>query len=170
MAEIRRTARRSRDGAIESEQRLRLARPLVPETDAGALALARAYWGEVERCTLGLVRAHETGTTVELRLLRGPTLLVLGPGESTVEPGLVAYRYPVAGGLLARSASGALRLAQETRSSIEMTSSVTDYFPRLDAPPGAPRWTGALYGSVQARIHDAVGRRFLTRLAEAAEG
>jgi hypothetical protein len=51
---------------------------------------------------------------------------------------------------------------------VELRSTVAGFLPRLAARPGAPRWTGIVYAGVQARLHDAIGRRFLARLAEEA--
>lgn len=154
---------------MTTEQRLLLSAPAVAACDAGAAALGRAYWDEVERATCGLVRARETITGTELRLLpTGPTLLRFGPPAVTVRASVVAARYPILGGLLAREPAGFLTLAQVAGDGMEARSSVAGFVPRLGARPGAPRWTGAAYAAVQARLHDAIGRRFLARLAEEA--
>lgn len=154
------------DGAVTTEQRLRVARPVVDPSRAGALSLGRAYWREVERMLHGLVRVREIGGQVEIRLLaRGPALLRLGAPQLTVAPSLVACRYAIEGGLLAGAPSGVLTLAQAGHETVELRSSVAGFHPRLAARPGRPRWTGALYPGVQARLHDAIGRRFLRRLA-----
>jgi hypothetical protein len=160
---------RDPDGAVTTEQRVRVARPVVPGTPGGALTLALAYWAEVERSTRGLVRADAEPSGVALRLLgAGPPLLRFGPAEVAVEGATVSCRYPVEGGLLAQRPAGALTLAQTTRGATELRSTVSGFYPRLAARPGFPAWTGTLYASGQARLHDAIGRRFLARLAREA--
>jgi hypothetical protein len=123
----------------------------------------------VERSTRGLVRAEAGPSGTVLRLLgTGPALLRFGPGEVSVTETTVACRFPVTGGLLAQRPAGTLTLAQTTRDGIELRSTVSGFYPRLAARPGLPRWTGALYASGQARLHDVIGRRFLARLAREA--
>src|SRR4030095_9075809 len=62
-------------GAVESEQRVRLLRPVVDDSVDGAQRLGSAYWREVERFTFGLVRSRQDLHGVELRLLgRRPIL------------------------------------------------------------------------------------------------
>jgi hypothetical protein len=114
--------------------------------------------------TRGLVRVRERGGRIELRLLGGPALLRFGPSAIQVEPTLVSCTYPIAGGLLARVRGGSLTLAQRGGDKLEVRSTVSGFHPRLAARPGFPRWTGALYARGQARIHEAVGRRFLESL------
>jgi hypothetical protein len=157
---------RASDGAVSTEQRVRLSSPAVPASRAGAIELGRAYWLEVERALHGLVRVRQAPDRIEIRLLaRGPALIRLGAPEVTLDDSLVACRYPIDGGLLTRIPAGALTLEQVTAGTVELRSSVAGFHPRLDARPGFPRWTGVLYPRVQARLHDAVGRRFLARLA-----
>ncbi len=67
--------RQAPDGAIESEQRIALSRPVVEFSTAGAERLGRSYWREVRRLTGSLVRPRERGGSLELRLLGGPVLL-----------------------------------------------------------------------------------------------
>ena len=151
--------------AVESEQRLPLGKPVVRPDRAGALALGRRYWSEVERATAGTVRVLETPGVLELRLGgRGPALLRLDGPEVIVEARRVGCRYTVAGGLLARRPGGTFTLAQADGATPELHLSLTGFAPRLGARPERPSWTGALYGGVQARIHDAIGRRFFERL------
>jgi len=162
-------ATRTADGAVSTQQRVRVSRPIVDASVDGARSLARAYWGEVERTTRGLVHVDERPASLHLRLgARGPSLLRFGPPELEVDQQVVRCRYAIAGGLLTRRPSGALALEQVTLDHVELRSSVTGFFPRLGAPPGRPGWTGALYTRAQARLHDAIGRRFLARLAEEA--
>jgi hypothetical protein len=111
--------------------------------------------------TRGLVRVHERGGAIELRLLGWPALLRFDRPQLQVGPTFVSCSYPIAGGLLARVRGGALTLAQSGGEEIEVRSTVSGFHPSLAARPGFPAWTGALYARGQARIHDAVGRRFL---------
>jgi hypothetical protein len=68
--------RQTAHGAVESEQRVRLVRPVVDGSVHGAQRLGSAYWREVERFTFGLVRSRQGVDGVELQLLgRRPLLL-----------------------------------------------------------------------------------------------
>src|SRR4051794_41567790 len=69
--------RQAPDGAIESEQRVGLTRPVVEFSAAGAERLGHSYWREVRRVTGSLVRPHERARALQLRLLGGPGLLRL---------------------------------------------------------------------------------------------
>jgi hypothetical protein len=167
--EIHTEASWSREGAVSTEQRVRISAPVVEPTLGGAQELGRAYWDEVEGFLHGLVRirAHAQGPQLTLGR-RGPVLLRFGPAEVRAEPALVACRYPIEGGLLARAPGGSLTLAEVGGDTVELRSSVTGFHPRLGARPGFPAWTGGLYTRAQARLHDAIGRRFLARLAGSA--
>jgi hypothetical protein len=166
MAHVR-TIRSWRRGVVATAQRIELTRPAVPQAESGAVALATAYWREVERSTGGLVDVREVGKAVEIRLLgRGPALLRLGPVQTVVTPASLVCRYSIVGGVLVRRAGGRLTLSQTIRSSVRLRASVAGFMPRLAARPGLPRWTGPLWLLGQARLHDAIGRRFLTRLAD----
>jgi hypothetical protein len=150
---------------VTTDQRVPLARPVVSRTPAGARALARAYWCEVERFTRGGVRVRAGSSGVELRLLGGPALLRFGPARTVVEASAVLCTYSIVGGLLARRAGGSLVFGQTGDGPVEIQSRVEGFHPRLAARPGLPAWTGALYTKAQARLHDAIGRRFLAHLA-----
>ena len=151
--------------AVGSEQRLPLAEPVVRPDRAGALALGRTYWKEVERATARTVRVLETPGGLELRVgARGPALLRLDGPEVILEPRRVGCRYTVTGGLLARRPGGTFTLAQADGATPGLHPSLAGFAPRLGARPERPPWTGALYGGVQARIHEAIGRRFFERL------
>jgi hypothetical protein len=152
---------------VTTEQRMLIPGRAVPRTHLGALALGRIYWDEVERTLPGLVCVDRrpSGTAVRLGR-RGPALLRLGPAEVHLEAGRLVCRFPIEGGLLARKPGGSLTLAQTEREAVELRSTVSGFHPRLGARPGLPRWTGALYARGQARLHDAIGRRYLARLAK----
>lgn len=51
--------RRMPDGAIDSEQRVALQRPVVERSLAGAEQLGRAYWRAVRRATASLVAFYD---------------------------------------------------------------------------------------------------------------
>jgi hypothetical protein len=154
--------RQTDDGAVESEQRVDLDRPVVEFSSAGAERLGRAYWREVRRLTLSAVRLCERDGSLELRLFgRGPALLRFGrPAiEATAERAFCSY--PIEGGLLASRAAGELAFEQTPSS---MRSTIRGFFPRLAAREGEPDWTGALYNQVQSRAHVAISRRYFARL------
>jgi hypothetical protein len=161
----RSSSRQSRAGAIESEQRVRVDKPVVSSTVGGARSLGARYWLEVESFTRGLVRAHRRGETTELRILgRGPLLLRFAPPQLRASRSLVVCRYPIRGGLLAQRPAGAISFAQTGPPDAELRSAITGFFPALAARPGLPGWTGALYAHVQARLHVAISRRYFARL------
>ena len=52
--------------------------------------------------------------------------------------------------------------------SVELSVFVAEYFPRLAARLGAPRWTGALYAKGQSPLHAAISRGYFELLASRA--
>jgi hypothetical protein len=101
-----------------------------------------------------------------LRLLgRGPVLLSFAPPALEAAPGSVRSSFPISGGLLARRAAGELSFAQVDGDRIELRSAIRGFYPALAAHQGRRDWSGALYNSVQSRIHVAISRRYFTRLA-----
>jgi hypothetical protein len=160
---------RSKSDGFDSVQRAELPAPAVERTAAGARRLGELYWREVERSTLGLVRARPAGGGRSLRLLGvGPALLRFGRPELSASAGGVRCRYPITGGLLARAAVGAISFAQTGSDGVEVCSAINGFVPRLAARPGRPRWQGFLYAQVQARLHEAVARRYFARLGREA--
>jgi hypothetical protein len=82
------TQRQTALGAVESEQRVRLLRPVVDGSVHGAQRLGSAYWREVERFTFGLLRPRQGLHGVELRLLgRRPLVLAFGQPVLTLTEG-----------------------------------------------------------------------------------
>jgi hypothetical protein len=159
------------DGAVESEQRVVLAAPVVDFSVPGGEHLGRAYWREVERITRRLVRVRERQGSIELRLLgRGPALLRFGAPKIDATAALVSCRYPIEGGLLARRPGGEIDFAQTGDGPTVVRSAIRGFFPSLAARTGSPDWTGALYNRVQSRIHVVVSRRYFARLIEETRG
>jgi hypothetical protein len=154
------------DGTVESEQRVTLSAPAVPFDDTGASTLGERYWREVERATHGLVRARHTPEGVRLRLLgRGPVLLSFASPRLEADAHKVRCSFPISGGRLARRAAGELTFAQVDGQRVEVRSAIRGFYPALAAHEGRRDWTGALYNSVQSRIHVAISRRYFRSLA-----
>jgi hypothetical protein len=147
---------RSDDGAFESDERVRVAGPVVEFSEHGARVLADRYWLEVSRASRGVVRRRDTSRGLELRLLgRGPCLLSFGPAERTSDVDEVRCRYPIAGGLLTRQPGGELNLSQSGSQPAELRAAVRAF---------VPRWSGNWYEQVQLRFHVAISRRYFKRL------
>lgn len=159
------TQNRSRSGAFESVQRIAFPAPVVEYSAAGARRLGELYWREVERSTFGVIRARPSGDGLQVRLLGiGPALLRFGQPEHEVSSGSVSCRYPIRGGLLARSPAGSISFSQTGSEIVEVRSAISGFFPRLAARRQRRRWNGLLYPHVQARLHVALGRRYFARL------
>lgn len=138
---------------------------MVAFDEDGARRLGRTYWDVVERTLRGLVGRHRPSARVELRVgSRWPTLLRFGEPEIEVGSALVACRYPIEGGLLARRPQGCISFCQSAGERLELSSTIHGFVPSLAARPGEPHWTGALYDQVQSRIHVAISRRYFARL------
>jgi hypothetical protein len=153
----------SETGAVRFEQRVRSAGLLVDQTEQGALALGQRYWTEVERFTCRLVRVRQRERGLELRLL-GVTLLRFGTPLAAVDESGTWSRFPIIGGLLARSPSGSITFAQTVGPAVELRATIDGFFPRFDSRPGHHPWTGALYRQVQRRLHLVISRRYFHRL------
>jgi hypothetical protein len=134
--------------------------------------LSSTYWREVERTTMGLVRARASAEGVVLRLaVGGPALLRFGPAVTCAGPPAVTCTHTIVGGLLARRPGGAIRFEQRAQAGdVLVVSAISGFHPALAARPGAPAWTGELYKRVQSRLHIAVGRRYFARLARGVAG
>src|SRR5215210_1781851 len=116
---------RSPSGAFESVQRVGLPAPVVERSAAGARQLGELYWRELERSTLGLVRARPTAGAPQLRLLgMGPALLRFGQPEIAVTPSSVSCLYPIRGGVLARAPAGSISFTQTGSEDVEVRSAI----------------------------------------------
>jgi len=156
-------------GGFESTQRVLVSGPVVESSESGARWLGIAYWQAVHRATRGGVRARWTDDGGRLTLLGGASLLSFGAPELAFSANAVTCRYTIQGGLLALRAGGSVTLAQRrTDGEVELSVLVEEYFPRLAARLGAPRWTGALYAKGQSPLHAAVSRRYFELLASRA--
>lgn len=149
------------DGAIESDERALLRRPVVARSEDGAQQLGDRYWLEVTRGSRGIVRRRLTASGVELRLLwRGPCLLRFGRPETSFDASAVTCRYPILGGLLARRPGGWLTLTQIEQPEPELRAAVNGFLPRLSS---------RLYEHVQRRLHLAISRRYFVGLVAEAQ-
>ena len=150
------TERRNADRSLVTQQRVRVASPVVPFTEEGARFLGHRYWREVVGASRGLVRCRETSDRVELTILgRGPTLLRFGGAEVAVGDDAVTCTYRIRGGLLSLGDRGALVVAQVGREEPELRVAVDGFFARLGG--------GVLY-AVQRRAHLAVSRLYFRHL------
>jgi hypothetical protein len=151
------------------EQRVHLRRPVVESSERGARVLADAYWDEIRRLTLGLVRARRTPEGVELALLRRVSLLRFGEERTIASPNRVESRFPITGGVLAKHAGGSLALRQEMTEHAELAVVVEGYAPRLDSGRERGGLRTMAYHGLQERVHGLIGRRYLERMAGRAE-
>ena len=143
---------RGEHGAIESDERVRVSRAVVPVTRSGARLLGERYWLTVQRASFGLVQLRRARDGSVLRLAGAP-LLRFAHAELAAGTNGVRCSFPIRGGLLARRAGGTLVLSQSNRG--ELRAALTGFVPRLGARP---------YDSIQRRIHVAISRRFFRNL------
>jgi hypothetical protein len=158
------TERVSPMGAVEFEQVVTSSRPLVEHSATGARALAESYWNEVELTTHGLVRVREQNGEIALRLFGRLTLLRFGIPVTAIDDAGVLSRFPITGGMLARTPGGSITFSQSAPPGVELRATIDGFFPRLGGRPGEPAWTGALYRQIQQRIHTSISRRYFQRL------
>ena len=160
------TQTRSAAGAFESVQRIVFPMPVVERSAAGAERLGELYWRELERSTFGVIRVVRVDMDgLEIRLLgTRPALLRFGQPVHTVSSNSVSCLYPIRGGLLARVPAGSITFTQRGLDAVEVSSAITEFFPRLAVRRHRLRWPGLLYPQIQARLHVALGRRYFARL------
>jgi hypothetical protein len=164
------TQMRLPSGAFESVQSAAFPSPVVQCSKAGAARLGDVYWRVVRSATFGVVRPRTSARGLEVRLLGlAPALLRFGSVEHGVQHDSVSCVYPIRGGLLARAAGGSLTFTQTGSTAVEVTSAITDFFPRLAVRRERRRWKGLLYPHVQARLHVVLSRRYFERLWQEAQ-
>lgn len=147
----------STDGAVESEQRVELRRPVVERSEDGARRLASWYWAELRRFGRGLLSVREHPGGIDVRVLgRGPLLLALGPVETGRTATSTAAAHQILGGLLVRRAGGRISFEQLEGEPVELRSRIAGFHPRR----------GPFYGLVQWNLHVAVSRRYFRRLID----
>ena len=150
-----------------AEQRIALGSSAVETSETGARRLGEEYWAEISRVTRGLVRARAGRDGVELTLVGRFTLFGFGPSEPTVDDERTSCRFEILRGLLVARAGGSLTITQNTRPPRELIVAVDGYIPRLDPTRDRSGAGGFLYTQLQERAHNAVGRRYLERMARA---
>lgn len=143
---------RGEDGAIDSDERVRASRAVVPPTRGGARLLGERYWLTVRQSSFGIVRLRTTRDGSVLHLAGAP-LLRFAPAELAADTSGVCCGFLIRGGLLARHAGGTLVLSQSNGG--ELRAALTGFVPRLGARP---------YDRIQRRIHVAISRRFFRSL------
>ena len=151
--------------STSNEQRIRLSRPVVESSERGARELADAYWSEIGRITLGLVRAKATRGGTELALVGALSLLRFGGPEVSTTADHVECRFPITGGALAKRSGGSLTIAQHAGPSPELVVTVEDYAPRLDSGRQHGGLRTLAYRRLQLPVHAAIGERYLNRMA-----
>jgi hypothetical protein len=109
-------------------------------SELGSAQLERLYWDEIRRATLGAARFSRGAIRVGGLW---PVILRFGP--------LVDGRRSIEGGIFARKAGGTISWRVED----ERTSVAIEGF--------APLLRGPLWRA-QTRLHDLIGRRFLSRV------
>jgi hypothetical protein len=149
------TRRITAEGAVESEQRVTLDRPVVERSTEGARRLATRYWAELTEFGRGLlsVRQHDGGVDVRV-LRRGPVVLALGPVETEVSSTVTAAAHPILRGLLVRRRGGRISFEQVEGDPVLLRSRISGFHPRR----------GPFYALVQWKLHLAVSRRYFRSL------
>jgi hypothetical protein len=172
-----------RTGAVESvqEAELRLDEPASQVISGRFLEwAARAYWRLITRYTLGLIRIVDDGGDQCVVLVGRPLVLLrFHAPEYEVSEGEGSVAWRIRRGILVSKQgrdSGALRLTvssmgrDEGRCRVHVSMAVQNFYPWLRGTGAFARIGVWLYGQTQQRIHRAVTRGFLKRLAAAADG
>ncbi|HET8651232.1 MAG TPA: hypothetical protein VFM13_01545 [Gaiellaceae bacterium] len=150
------TQRVAADGAVNSEQRVTVDRPVVECSAEGAKELASRYWAELDRSARGLISVREHPGGVDVCLLgRRPVLIALGPVETERSENSARAAHPIRGGLLVRRGGGRITFEQEVGERVDLRSTIDGFYPRR----------GPVYALIQRRLHLAVSRRYFQRLA-----
>jgi hypothetical protein len=169
--------------AVSSRQagQLELRRPLSKVLTRDFLnRAAREYWRLITRFTLGLVRVTSRGGDQCVVLIARPLVLLrfhapeydLGDGRGSVtwriRRGILVARDGRDRGLLRLSIDGAGPGDGDGRVTVQME--VHNFYPWLRGHGAFARLGVWIYANTQQRIHRAVTRRFLRRLAAALAG
>jgi hypothetical protein len=170
-----------RTGAVESiqEAELRLDEPASSVVNRGFLERAvRVYWRLITRWTLGLIRVTSDGHDQCVVLIGRPfVLLRFHAPEFEVSEGRGSVLWRIKCGILVSPEgrnSGSLRLVvaaadgAEERCRVHVRMEVQNFYPWLRGTGAFARVGVWVYGQTQQRIHRAVTRGFLRRLATTA--
>jgi hypothetical protein len=172
-----------RTGAVESVQgaEIDVRDPVSRLLSRGFLErAANAYWRLITRFTLGLIRVTSAGEDRCVVLVSRPfVLLRFNSPEYDVEEGHGSVTWRIKRGILVSRSGGDrgfLRLSLEPRGSqganghsqVLVRMEVQNFYPWLRGTGPFARIGVWIYAQTQQRIHRAVTRRFLQRLAQTA--
>jgi hypothetical protein len=172
-----------RTGAVESVQvaEIDVRDPVSPLLGRGFLEQAAStYWRLITRFTLGLIRVtSDDGDQCVVLVFSPLVLLRFHSPDYDVEEGHGAVTWRIKRGILVSRHGrdrGFLRLSLESRGSqganrhsrVRVRMEVHNFYPWLRGTGPFARVGVWIYAQTQQRIHRAVTRRFLQRLAETA--
>ena len=172
-----------RTGAVESVQgaEIDVRDPVSRLLNRGFLErAATAYWRLITRFTLGLIRVTSDGEDQCVVLVSRPfVLLRFHSPEYDVEEGQGSVAWRIKRGILVSRNGrdrGFLRLSLEStgpqgangQSRVRVRMEVHNFYPWLRGTGPFARVGVWIYAQTQQRIHRAVTRRFLQRLAQTA--
>ena len=172
-----------RTGAVESVEgaEIDVRDPVSRLLSRGFLEqAATAYWRLITRFTLGLIRVSSDGGDQCVVLVSRPLVLLrFHSPEYDVEEGHGAVTWRIKRGILVSRSGrdrGFLRLSLESRgqrganghSQVRVRMEVHNFYPWLRGSGPFARVGVWIYAQTQQRIHRAVTRRFLQRLAQTA--
>src|SRR5689334_20198548 len=172
-----------RTGAVESVQEADLLLDQPPSYLINRRFLewaARAYWRLITRFTLGLIRVTSDGSDQCVVLVARPLVLLRfhPPAyEVSADEGSVTWRIK-RGILVSREGrdSGSLRLSVSAidrfdgHCQVHLAMEVQNFYPWLRGAGPFARVGVWIYAQTQQRIHRAVTRGFLRRIASTASG
>jgi hypothetical protein len=167
----------SRTGAVESvqEAELRLDGPVSQIVSQSFLEwAARTYWRLITRFTFGLIRVVAEGGDQCVVLVGRPLVLLrFHPPEYLVSEGEGSVTWRIRRGILVSREgrdSGSLRLTVSAtdRARVHVSMEVQNFYPWLRGTGPFARVGVWIYAQTQQRIHRAVTRAFLERLATTA--
>jgi hypothetical protein len=174
-----------RTGAVESVQggELDVGDPASRVLNRAFLQqAAAAYWRLITRFTLGLIRViSDAQDQCVVLIVRPLVLLRFHTPEYELEDGRGTVTWRIKRGLLVSRSGrdrGFLRLSLEPidspghngRGRLRVQMEVRNFYPWLRGTGGFARVGVWIYAQTQQRIHRAITRRFLQRLAQTAAG